>query len=276
MLRPVITFLTDFGPDAAAAICRGVMLGICRDAQIVDISHSVRKYAIRDGAWLLMVSLPHMPVGIHVGVVDPGVGTERRPVAIRSGRGDVLVGPDNGLLVPAADRLGGIVAARELANRTLMLERTTSTFHGRDIFAPVAAHLAGGASFEEVGPPVDVASLRQVTFPAPIASDGLLSSSVVYIDSFGNVRLAGGTADLVAALGALEPGRPLAVEIGTRDGSPTAEAEATWQRTFGEVAPGRTLLYEDSFGSLALADNQGDIARRLGIGADRPVRIRGR
>jgi len=107
-MRPFISFLTDFGPDSAAAICRGVMLSIARDAQIVDISHSVRKYAIRDGAFLLSASLPWMPVGVHVGVVDPGVGTARRPIGILTGRGDVLIGPDNGLLFPAAQQLGGI------------------------------------------------------------------------------------------------------------------------------------------------------------------------
>src|SRR5919107_4328043 len=102
--------LTDFGYDGAAAICRGVMLGIAREAQIVDISHSVRKFAIADGAYLLRAALPWLPVGVHVAVVDPGVGTARRPIAIKTLRGDVLVGPDNGLLLPAADRLGGVVA----------------------------------------------------------------------------------------------------------------------------------------------------------------------
>ena len=103
---PVIGFLTDFGFDGAAATCRGVMLSICPTAQIVDISHAVRKYAVRDGAFVLRATLPYLPVGIHVGVVDPGVGTERRPIAIRADRGDLLVGPDNGLLLPAADRAG--------------------------------------------------------------------------------------------------------------------------------------------------------------------------
>ena len=114
---PVIGFLTDFGFDGAAATCRGVMLSICPTAQIVDISHAVRKYAVRDGAFVLRATLPYLPVGVHVGVVDPGVGTDRRPIAIRADRGDVLVGPDNGLLLPAADALGGPVEARELANR---------------------------------------------------------------------------------------------------------------------------------------------------------------
>ena len=117
--RPVIGFLTDFGLDGAAATCRAVMLSICRDAQIVDISHTVAKYAIADGAYLLRAALPWFPVGVHVGVVDPGVGTARRPIAVATARGDILVGPDNGLLLPAADALDGVTSARELANPDL-------------------------------------------------------------------------------------------------------------------------------------------------------------
>ena len=144
--RPVLAILTDFGLDGAVAACKGVILGICRDAQIIDVGHSIRKYAISDGAFLLRFALPYVPVGFHIGVVDPGVGTPRRPIGIRTGRGDVLIGPDNGLLLPAADALGGAIEARELTNRDLWLPVTSSTFHGRDIFAPVAAHLASGDS----------------------------------------------------------------------------------------------------------------------------------
>ena len=145
MDRPVISLLTDFGWDGPAAICRAVIVGIAPDAQIVDIGHDVRKYAIRDGAFLLWCALPYLPPGsAHVAVVDPGVGTERRPIAIRTARGDLLVGPDNGLLIPAARALGGIEAAHVLENRDLMLSRITSTFHGRDIFSPIGARLALG------------------------------------------------------------------------------------------------------------------------------------
>ena len=275
MRRPVISFLTDFGPDSAAAICRGVMIGIAPDVQVIDISHAVRKYAIRDGAFLLWCSVPWMPVGVHVAVVDPGVGTERLPIAIRAGRGDVLVGPDNGLLVPAAERLGGIAEVRAVENRELMLAATTSTFHGRDIFAPVAAHLALGRPFEVVGPMLDPAGLVRLPFPEPVVEPGRLRSAVVYIDSFGNLRLAGGPADLAAAIGPLEPGRPLRVTFDEDDASrlPAISEMLPWSRTFGQVAPGEALLYEDSFGRLACADNQGDIATRLGIVVDRPVTI---
>jgi len=273
-MRPFITFLTDFGPDAAAAICRGVMVGIAPDAQIVDISHAVRKYAIRDGAFLLRVALPSMPVGVHVGVVDPGVGTARRPIGLRTGRGDVLIGPDNGLLPAAAERLGGIREARALENRAWMLPRTSMTFHGRDIFAPMAAHVAAGGAFEEVGPAVDVAALARIEFPVAVVRDGALESGVEYVDSFGNLRIGGAADDLARAIGALEPGRRLIVEFGPTAGREPVAEVAPWAQTFGEVPTGSPLLYEDSFGGLAYADNQSNVAARLAIELDRPVRIR--
>jgi len=266
---PIITFLTDFGLDGAAATCRGVMLSICRNAQIVDISHTVRKYAIRDGAFILRAALPFMPVGIHVAVVDPGVGTSRRPIAIRCARGDILIGPDNGLLPAAADALGGATAARELADRALWLPNTTATFHGRDIFAPVAAHLAAGdAPFEAVGPEIQLADL--VRLPAPLAqvSGGRLHTEVTYVDSFGNVRLAGTRDDLVAALGQVAEGDRLAVSIG-----PSHVGEAVVVRSFGHAGPGETLLYVDSTGDLALADNQADLGVRVGAEAGMAVTI---
>jgi S-adenosylmethionine hydrolase len=269
--RPIITFLTDFGLDGAVATCKGVMLGICRDAQIIDVAHSIRKYAIRDGAFLLRFALPYVPVGVHVAVVDPGVGTARRPIALRTGRGDVLIGPDNGLLPPVADALGGAAEARELANRDLWLPDPSSTFHGRDIFAPVAAHLAAGdATFGDVGSSIDPATLVRLPEPVARASEGLIETVVTYVDSFGNVRLAGGADELSAAFGSPADGTPLNVEFG----GPSPVHEPTrFGSTFGSVDPGSSVVYVDSLGNLAMADNQGSIATRLGLGHDRPVRI---
>ncbi len=276
MPRPFLSFLTDFGPDGPAPVCRGVMLTIAPDAQIVDIGHNVRKYAIRDGAFLLWSAVPFLPVGVHVAVVDPGVGTDRRPIAIKTHRGDVLVGPDNGLLMPPAERLGGIAEARVLENRALWLPVTTSTFHGRDIFAPVAAHLAMGTPFESVGPPINSADLVQLQLPTAMPRDGGLDTAVAFIDSFGNARLAGWPDDLAAAIGPLEPGRALIVELadGTSNGARPTEVRATWQRTFGAVPVGKPLLYQDSSGTISLSDNQGDIATRLGLVVDQLARIR--
>lgn len=269
--RPIITFLTDFGLDGAVATCKGVMLGICREAQIIDVAHSIRKYAIRDGAFLLRFALPYVPVGVHVAVVDPGVGTARRPIGILTGRGDVLIGPDNGLLPPAADALGGAVEARELTNRALWLPETSSTFHGRDIFAPVAAHLAAGdAGFGDVGERVEVDELTRLPEPVARATNGAIETVVTYVDSFGNVRLAGGAAEVALAFGSLADGTPLTVEFGGRS---TVREPTRYATTFGTVDPGESLLYVDSLGNLAMADNQGSIAARLGIGHDRPVHI---
>ncbi len=286
----MIGFLTDFGYDGAAAICRGVMLSIARDAQIIDISHAVRKFAIADGAYLLRAAVPWLPIGVSVAVVDPGVGTARRPIAIRTGRGDLLVGPDNGLLVPAAERLGGVASVRELQNRAWMLPATSATFHGRDIFSPIGAHLAIGEPFEEVGAELDVGGLVRLDLPEPEAHQGRLATGVVYVDSFGNLRLAGGVTDLHAALGPVEPGTGLIVDYSAARGgfsalaaSETGAADAwrgdrwerlTWRRTFGEASPGDLLAYEDSSGNLAIAVSNGDAASRLGASTGARIGIR--
>lgn len=267
--RPIITFLTDFGLDGAAATCRGVMLSICRDAQIIDVSHTVRKYAIADGAFILRSALPFMPIGVHVGVVDPGVGTDRRPIGIRAQRGDVLIGPDNGLLAPAADALGGIAEARHLANRDLWLPETTATFHGRDIFAPVAGHLAvGDALFEAIGPELVAADLVRLPRTFAHAGDRRIETEVTYVDSFGNLRLAGHRDDLVTAFDEVADGDRFTVTIGSEPAG-----LATFARSFGHVAGGSMLLYVDSSGDLALADNQADLGARIGAVAGDPVRI---
>jgi S-adenosylmethionine hydrolase len=272
--RPVIGFLTDFGLDAAAAVCRGVMIGICRDAQIIDIAHTIRKFAIGDGARLLAFALPYLPIGVHCGVVDPGVGTPRRPIAIRTARGDVLIGPDNGLLLAAADALGGAVEARELANRDLWLPVTSTTFHGRDVFAPVTAHLAAGdASFASVGGSIPIEELVRLPEPAVTVEPDRIMTVVTYIDSFGNIRVAGGRDELAAAFGELPDGTPLRVELASDDaGEPTVE-ESRYGSTFGAVSRGASLVYLDSQGDLAMADNQGNFAARLGVRPDQPVLI---
>ena len=273
MARPVITFVTDFGP-AAPAVCRGVMFGIAPDANIIDINHHVPRYSIRDGSGTLVFALPHMPVGVHVAVVDPGVGTSRLPIALRAGRGDILVGPDNGLLIAAAERLGGIVEARAIENRDLMLPVVTSSFHGRDIFAPVAAHLAMGVPFESVGQSVAIETLVRLDLPTPVVSEGTLETVITHVLIFGNVTFAGSPADLERAVGPLTPGLRLTVEFPADADHPATSEDTVWVTTFGDVEPGASLMMEDSEGQLSLADNQGDAAVRLGLRIDRPARIR--
>jgi S-adenosylmethionine hydrolase len=279
MARPVITFLTDFGP-AAPAVCRGVMFQIAPDANIIDINHQVPRFSIRDGAASLVFALPHMPVGVHVAVVDPGVGTERKPVALKVARGDVLIGPDNGLLIEAAERLGGIVEARVLQNRAFWLPVVSSSFHGRDIFAPTGAHLAMGEPFESVGDVVPIDELVRISRPEARVADGRLETEIVHVMIYGNCTLAGTPLDLTMAIGPLTDGRALRLTFGppsgaAPDGEPLVE-DTVWGTTFGSVPVGSSVLMSDSEGRLSLSDNQGDAARRLGLTVDRPVTITGR
>ena len=301
---PLVSLTTDFGDrDPSPAICRGVVLSIAPDVRLLDVSHEIAKYSIADGAQLLWCVLPYLPVGVHVAVVDPGVGTPRLPVGIRVARGDLLVGPDNGLLVPVAERLGGIVAARALENPAYRLPEVSASFHGRDIFAPAGAHLALGVPLEEFGRAVDPADLVRLELPRAEVRPDALETGVTYIDTFGNVKLAGERADLEAALGTLAPGDPLLASIERREagtgsaspgdggshaaGEPAGPGHAGghaaarvgrlsfgWQTTFGSVSPGAPLLYEDSYGRLCLAVNQGDAGASFGLAPGDRLAIR--
>lgn len=268
MAGPLISFLSDFGTGSTPAVCRGVMWSIAPDARLLDLTHDVRQFAVHDGAFLLSRAVGYLPFGVHVAVVDPGVGTARRPVVVRAGRGDLLVGPDNGLLLPAARELGGATDAWEITNRDLCLPTVSSTFHGRDLFSPVAAHLAGGLDPAGVGPSVDVASLVDLRFPEAVARNDGLDTAVLFIDRYGNARLAGQPADLPSASTGLAAGRRFRVSIAGR------QVEVLWQATFGEVDPGAALLYEDAdYGGLGLALNRASAADQLGLELDTPVRI---
>lgn len=272
MAGPLISFLSDFGAESAPAACRGVMWSIAADARILDLTHSVRKFAVRDGAFLLSRMVGYLPIGVHLAVVDPGVGTTRRPIALRAARGDILVGPDNGLLRPAGRVLGGIEAAHEITATELFLPRVSSTFHGRDIFSPVAARLANGLPLDRVGPAIDPAGLVDLVLPEPEVGDGALDTAVLFMDSFGNARLAGQPEDLArAAGGELPPGRSFRVTGGS---IPTEGLVVAWHATFGDVAPGEPLLYEDAdYGGLGIAVNQESAAARYGLEVDTPLRI---
>ena len=268
--RPFISLLSDFGSrDPSAGIMRAVVLGIAPEANVVDLSHDVAKYQIRDGALLLWCAAPYLPVGAHVAVVDPGVGTERRPVAVRVHRGDVLIGPDNGLLLPATERLGGIVDVRLLASPAHRLPIVSSSFHGRDIFAPAAAHLAAGVPLAALGPELAIDSLVRLPWPGPQVSAGQLAATVLYVDTFGNLKLGAEARHLRAALGDLPWAAPLRLSWA---GAPAGVVVA-WSETFGRVDPGRPLLYEDSYGRLCLAVNQGDAARLFDLHEDDRITI---
>lgn len=268
--RPIVSLITDFGSrDPSAGILRAVILGICPEASIIDLSHEVERYRIRDGALLMWSAAPYLPVGSHVAVVDPGVGTERRAVAMETARGDHLVGPDNGILLPAAARLGGIVRVHQLESPQYRLPVISSSFHGRDIFAPAAAHLAMGVPLEFLGPAVDPRSLRILDWPEPEVHPGVLRTSVIYLDSFGSAKLSALGSHLFGALGSPELGQPLYVRIIDQDGP--LDLEVAWVETFGDVPPGQPLLFQDSYGRLSLSVNQGSAVRDLGIREDAEV-----
>src|SRR5438105_4426887 len=185
-----ITFLTDFGlRDDFVGTCHGVIKRIAPEAQIIDITHGIEPQRVLQGALVLRSTLPYMPVGVHLAVVDPGVGGRRRALALSGVEGRIYVGPDNGILVPAAERLGGIEHAHELTNPAYRLDPVSYTFHGRDIFAPAAAHLANGVAPSDLGPEVDPTTLVRLDLPQPVFDDRRIRATVLYIDRFGHVPL---------------------------------------------------------------------------------------
>jgi len=261
-----VTFLSDFGlQDDFVGTCHGVVLRIAPDARIIDISHGIPPQAVLQGALVLANTLPYMPVGVHLAVVDPGVGGHRRALVVRDTEGRHYVGPDNGLLLPAADR-AGIVEVHELANPAYALESISRTFHGRDIFAPAAAHLARGVPIGELGPPIDPDALVRLELPVPAFEDGALQATTLYLDSFGNIAL-NLTRDDMERVG-IVPGTR--VELGLAGERYFAVAA----RTFADARPGDVILYEDSYSNMSIAISNGNAAAMLRAVVARPVEIR--
>ncbi|MFC0041286.1 SAM-dependent chlorinase/fluorinase [Actinomadura rayongensis] len=251
-MPPFASIATDFGA-AYTAICSGVVQRLAPTAKVLVLTDEITPYAIVEGALFLSQALPYLPEGVHMAVVDPGVGTARRPIAVRTERGDVLVGPDNGLLMPAAEALGGAQETHALENPAYQLEKPSTTFHGRDIFAPATAHLLNGADPADMGPKITPLPLN---LPTPTrAREGTLTTTILYVDRYGSLILSARADDLDAQ----EFGTPLTVSWTSKDGTPTA-IRATYERTFGSVPKGDPLLYTDSSGALALAINQGSAA----------------
>jgi S-adenosylmethionine hydrolase len=280
--RP-ITFLSDYGnTDEFAGVCRAVIAKISPESAVIDLTHAIPRHDIARGAGALGRALPFTPPGVHLAVVDPGVGTVRRPVAVRVAEEDrVLVGPDNGLLSPAISTLGGALEAADLTGSTFARASVAATFHGRDLFAPVAAHLAKGASVAEAGEPIEPESLFVVTPVEPVVEPGRLLAQVADIDGFGNAALGASGQDLDLA-GAGLPDAPTSVRLTAPDGgdgaaraasaTPPATIEiagrkhhATRGRAFADAAEGGLLVYVDSSNRVALAVNRGSAAASLGV-----------
>lgn len=251
-----ITFLSDFGlEDDFVGTCHGVMATIAPEARVIDVTHGIRPGRVLQGALVLANALPYMPVGVHLAVVDPGVGTGRRALALQDREGRLYVGPDNGLLLPAAERFGGVARAHELANPAYSLQPVSRTFHGRDLFSPAAGHLAAGVPLEELGPPIDLDELVPLEVPQPQVGSARIRATVLAVDRFGNVALNLARQHLEQA----------GVASGTRI-ELTCHGDrfyAVAARTFADAPPGELIVYEDSYGSLAVAVSSGSAAQLL-------------
>jgi S-adenosyl-L-methionine hydrolase (adenosine-forming) len=256
----VVTFLSDYGlEDEFVGVCHGVLAREAPDVRVIDLTHGIPRHDVRAGALALRRALPYTPPGVHLAVVDPGVGGPRRGVALRCAKEDrLLVGPDNGLLILAAEDFGGIADAVDLAGSPWALRPTSATFHGRDVFAPVAGRLAAGGELTRAGTPLDPATLVGLELPRPRAEGAVLIAHPIAFDRFGNALLDAGEADLPHA-----PGSTVSVA-----GRPAVVAT-----TFGDAEPGALLVYVDSSGALALAVNQGSARDELRLTLDDEVRI---
>ena len=261
-----ITFLTDFGvQDDFVGVCRGVMRGIAPEATVIDITHGIPPQAVAQGAVVLARAIPYMPVCVHLAVVDPGVGSDRRPVAVRTQGGRLFVGPDNGLLSLAADR-EGVESARALTNPRYHLEEVSRTFHARDIFAPVAAHLAAGAPFDDLGEEIGPDDLVRIGLPEPEVGSDKLVGNVLTVDRFGNLAL-NVTREHLNELSLL-PGDWVELQFAL-DPYYAQVAE-----TYADAKSGELILYEDSYGAMAIAVRDGNAGRLTGAGPGDRVRIR--
>jgi S-adenosylmethionine hydrolase len=232
---------------------------------VLDITHGIPPQHVLQGALVLAKTLPYMPEGVHLAVVDPGVGGARKPVALEGGDGRLYVGPDNGLLLVAAERLGGVSGAVELTNEKYMLHPVSATFHGRDVFAPAAAHLARGVPLGEFGPAVAVEQLCRLEVPKPQIGTRRVRATVLYVDRFGNVQLNLTSADLEGV--GIVPGATVEIEVGFE------RYYAIAARTFAEVRRGDIVLYEDAYRNVALAINQGNAAEMFAARVGEELRL---
>jgi S-adenosylmethionine hydrolase len=258
MSRPIV-FLTDYGlADEFVGVCHGVMARIAPDARVIDLSHAVPRQDVLRGAITLGRSVPYLPEdAVYLAVVDPGVGSDRRPIAVRTAAGVDLVGPDNGLLSFAWDELGGVAEAVEVRADDVVLRPVSRTFHGRDVFAPAAAHLARGLAVGALGPAIEAESLRTLELPGPMVTPGAVGARVLGIDGFGNVQLNARADDLEAAgIGdTLSVGGRVIPRVGI----------------FSDVPPGAVAALLDSQGQVALVVNSGSAAETMGLVVGRAV-----
>jgi S-adenosylmethionine hydrolase len=263
---PFITFLTDFGlADDFVGTCHGVMKRIAPELEIIDITHGIPPRQVLQGALTLANTLPYMPPGVHLAVVDPGVGTARRALAIRDREGRIHVGPDNGLLILAVEKFGGVAEAHEVTNADFMLESVSRTFHGRDLFSPAAAHLALGTPLAELGPPLDPDALARLDLPRADVGHARIRCTVLSIDRFGNMQLNLDRSHLEHA--GISPGMRLELEVGPE------RYYAVAARTFADARAGDIILYEDAYRNVAIAISGGSAAQMFAAREGQDIRI---
>ncbi|MEX0568693.1 MAG: S-adenosyl-l-methionine hydroxide adenosyltransferase family protein [Candidatus Njordarchaeota archaeon] len=259
----IICLLTDFGySDPFVGIMRGVILGINPKAKILDLAHGIPKFDVRHAAFILRIAYKYFPEGtVFCVVVDPGVGTERRSIVIKT-RNYFFVGPDNGCLMWAAED-NGIIDIVEIANKRYMLKEISTTFHGRDIFAPIAAHISKGLDLGDIGPKLSVEALAKIKLREPIISEDMYVAEVITADGFGNIFL-----HMKSELLEEQIGEKLIIQFGDK------KVEAEIAQTYGDVPEGKFLiLKESSHGFLEIAMNRGSATRILGVSPGETIKI---
>jgi hypothetical protein len=262
-----LTFLSDLGfEDNFLGVCKGVIARVAPDVRVLDVTHLVPVQDVEQGAGALASSIPFLPApAVHLAVVDPFRTVPARPVAVQTADGSCFVAPDNGLTSWAWDVAGGALRACVLDNAELWNTDAARTFRTRDVFAPVAAHLASGTPFEQVGSAVPVDELERLQVRPPSIDDDHVHAEIAYVDHFGNLTLNVSRTDLEAA------GIGLGDEVELRCGGKTLNVRFTL--TYGEVPRGRIALCEDSFRTVTVAVNQGSAASTLRARRADPVVI---
>jgi len=260
-----VTFLSDYGhDDVFVGVCKGVVAQFAPHVRIIDVCHLITPQDVEMGATQLAGAMPYLPVGINLAVVDPQ-GVHARGVVVRTADGSLLVGPDNGLLSLAWDVRGGVEQVVEVTNKDLWLADVHATFRGRDIYAPVAGHLAAGRPLTDVGPPLDADALTRLAVHEPVVDEDHVHAEIHSVDHFGNASLNIARSDLEAA------GMSLGDTVEIRCNGRTLTVPFT--PTFGEVAAGRLTLCEDSFHAVQLAVNSGRASQELRVNRGDPIVI---
>lgn len=254
--RAIVTFLSDYGvQDEFVGVCHGVMLRIAPHIRIVDIHHSILRQDIRHGAVVLSQSVRYIPDSVHLAVVDPTVGSDRRAIVLESSWGELFVGPDNGLLMPAAEAHGGVRRAFSITDNRFLLTPVSRTFQGRDVFSPATAHIANGVDPSELGSEIPPDELVPLEVPDAWIHEDHLHAEVLQVDRFGNLQLNFGC-DKLDKVG-LQDEEALEVRLeGHR-------LRVPFVGTFSDVDPGSFVLVEDSYRHMSLAINKGDAAGKL-------------